>query len=110
MAPAEVVAEGRRSKEALERELGRPVNVMAYPYGDQDLLVRRAMAACGFAGAVTTAPGLSLGDNPMAMPRQLVDGADDLDRFVAKLGTPARATLDRRLRYRYVRWAGENLM
>jgi peptidoglycan/xylan/chitin deacetylase (PgdA/CDA1 family)/SAM-dependent methyltransferase len=111
VAPADMVAEGRRSKEALERELGRPVNVMAYPYGDQDLLVRRAMAACGFAGAVTTAPGFSrLGDNPMAMPRQLVDGADDLDRFVAKLGTPTRATLDRRLRYRYVRWAGENLM
>ena len=28
----------------------------------------------------------------MAMPRQFVDGADDLDRFVAKLGMPARAT------------------
>jgi peptidoglycan/xylan/chitin deacetylase (PgdA/CDA1 family)/SAM-dependent methyltransferase len=111
LAAAEMVAEGRRSKDALERGLGRPVNVMAYPYGDQDLPVRRAMAACGFAGAVTTAPGLSLlGDNPMALPRQLVDGADDLDRFVAKLGKPARATLDRRLRYRYVRWAGENLM
>ena len=31
----------------------------------------------------------------MAMPRQLVDGAGDLDRFVAKLGPPTRATLDR---------------
>jgi hypothetical protein len=51
-----------------------------------------------------------LGDNPMAIPRQLVDGTDDLDRFIAKLGRPERATLDRRARYRYVRWAGENLM
>ena len=108
---ADMLAEGRRCKERLERELGRPVTIMAYPYGDHDLLVRRGMAACGFTGAVTTAPGLSrLGDNPMAMPRQLVDGADDLDRFVAKLGRPERATIDRRLRYRYVRWAGENLM
>ena len=69
LAPADMLAEGRRSKERLERELGRPVVTMAYPYGDNDLLVRRAMAACGFAGAVTTAPGLSrLGDNPMAIP------------------------------------------
>jgi peptidoglycan/xylan/chitin deacetylase (PgdA/CDA1 family)/2-polyprenyl-3-methyl-5-hydroxy-6-metoxy-1,4-benzoquinol methylase len=111
LAPADMLAEGRRSKERLERELGRPVVTMAYPYGDNDLLVRRAMAACGFAGAVTTVPGLSrLGDNPMAIPRQLVDGTDDLDRFIAKLGRPERATLDRRARYRYVRWAGENLM
>ncbi|HEX2477666.1 MAG TPA: polysaccharide deacetylase family protein [Geminicoccaceae bacterium] len=111
LAPADMLAEGRRSKERLERELGRPVVSMAYPYGDNDLLVRRAMAACGFAGAVTTAPGLSrLGDNPMAIPRQLVDGTDNLDRFIAKLGRPERATLDRRARYRYVRWARENLM
>jgi peptidoglycan/xylan/chitin deacetylase (PgdA/CDA1 family) len=111
LAPEERVAKGRRAKAALERELGRPVTTMAYPYGDQDLLTRRAMAACGYLGAVTTAPGLSrLGDNPMALPRQLVDGADDLDRFVAKLGPPQRAALDRRLRYRYLRWAGENLM
>ena len=105
------MAEGRRSKERLERELGRPIVTMAYPYGDNDLLVRRAMAACGYAGAVTATPGLSrLGDNPMALRRQLVAGTDDLDAFIAKLGPPQRATLDRRLRYRYVRWAGENLM
>jgi peptidoglycan/xylan/chitin deacetylase (PgdA/CDA1 family)/SAM-dependent methyltransferase len=111
LAPADMLAEGRRSKERLERELGRPVVTMAYPYGDHDLLVRRAMAACGFAGAVTTAPGLSrLGDNPMAIPRQLADGTDNLDRFIAKLGRPERATLDRRARYRHVRWARENLM
>ncbi|MFZ1431104.1 MAG: polysaccharide deacetylase family protein [Geminicoccaceae bacterium] len=111
LAPADMLAEGRRSKDRLERELGRPVTTMAYPFGDNDLIVRRAMAACGFAGAVTTAPGLSrLGDNPMALPRQLIDGADDLDAFIAKLGRPRRATIDRRLRYRYVRWARENLI
>lgn len=109
--PAAVLAEGRRCKERLEREIGRPITTLAYPYGDNDLLVRRTMAACGYAGAVTTAPGLSrLGDNPMALPRQLIDGNEGFDRFVAKLGPPQRATIDRRLRYRYLRWAGENLM
>jgi peptidoglycan/xylan/chitin deacetylase (PgdA/CDA1 family) len=111
LSPAAMLAEGRRSKERLEREIGRPIVTMAYPYGDNDVVVRRAMAACGYVAAVTTARGRArFGDNPMALPRQLVDGADDLDRFVAKLGRPQRATIDRRLRYRYVRWAGENLM
>ena len=111
LAAAEMVAEGRRSKAALERELGQTIVTMAYPYGENNLLVRRAMAACGYLGAVTTLPNLSrLGDNPLALPRQLVDGGDDLDCFVAKLGPPERATLNRRLRYRYLRWAGENLM
>ena len=102
---ASEVVERRRSKEALEREPGRPAIVMAY-HGDQDLLVRRAMAACGFRARSRPRPASAFGDNLMAMLRQLVDGADDLDRFVAKLGMPTRATLDRRLRYRYVRWAG----
>ena len=76
----------------------------SYPFGDQNLLLRRAMAACGYAGAVTTSPGLSrLGDNLMALPRQIVLRDDDLDAFVAKLGAPERATLDRRLRFRYDR-------
>ena len=61
--------------------------------------------------ALTTEPGLGrLGDNPMAIPRQLIAGEDDLDAFVAKLGPPVRATLDRRLRYRYLRWTRKNLM
>jgi len=108
---AVVIAEGRRSKERLEGELGRPVTVMAYPYGDHDLRVRRAMATCGYHAAVTAQAGLSrLGDNPMALPRQLVDGNDDLDLFTAKLGRPEASRLSRQLRYRYFRWAAKNLL
>ncbi len=111
LAPAAAMAEGRRSKERLEGELGRPVTVMAYPYGDHNLLVRRAMAACGYRAAVTTQPGLSrLSDNPMSLPRQLVSGTDDLDLFITKLGRPEPARLSRRLRYRYLRWAAKNLL
>ncbi len=109
--PAQVMAEGRNAKARLEAELGRTVDLLAYPYGDQNLLVRRAMAACGYVAALTTEPGLGrLGDNPMAIPRQLIAGGDDLDAFVGKLGRPVRATLDRRLRYRYLRWTRKNLM
>ena len=106
-----LIAEGRVAKARLEAELGRTVELLAYPYGDQNLKVRRAMAGSGYRAAVTTQPGLSrLGDNPMALPRQLVAGGDDLDAFIAKLGPPARATFDRRLRYRYLRLARKNLM
>ena len=105
------MAEGRRSRERLEQELGRPIVCASYPFGDQNLLLRRAIAACGYAGAVTTSPGLSrLGDNLMALPRQIVFRDDDLDAYVAKLGAPERATLDRRLRFRYDRLVQNNLL
>ncbi len=108
---ARMVAEGRESRRRLEAELGRPVTIMAYPFGDENRLVRRAMAGCGYVAALTTRPGLSrLADNAMGMPRQLVAGDDDLDTFIGKLGRPSRATLDRRLRYAYLRRARANLM
>jgi peptidoglycan/xylan/chitin deacetylase (PgdA/CDA1 family)/SAM-dependent methyltransferase len=107
----ELIDEGRRSRARLEAELGRQVTVMSYPFGENDIRVRLAMAACGYRCAVTTEPGRSrLGDNPMALPRQEVCGDDDLDAFVAKLGTPERATVDRRIRFRYDRWIGRNLL
>ena len=87
--PADMLAEGRRSKERLEANSAGQSPSWPILLAIRTLLVRRAMAACGFIGAVTTAPGLSrLGDNPMALPRQLVDGADDMDAFIAKLGRP----------------------
>ena len=107
----ELIDEGRRSRARLEAELGREVTVMSYPFGENDIRVRLAMAACGYRCAVTTEPGCSrLGDNPMALPRQEVCGDDDLDAFIAKLGPPERATVDRRIRYRYARWMGRNLL
>ena len=75
LSEARMVAEGRESRRRLEAELGRPVTLMAYPFGDENRMVRRAMAGCGYVAALTTRPGLSrLGDNPMGMPRQLVGG------------------------------------
>jgi peptidoglycan/xylan/chitin deacetylase (PgdA/CDA1 family)/SAM-dependent methyltransferase len=111
LATRDLIDEGRRSRARLEGELGREVTVMSYPFGENDIRVRLAMAACGYRCAVTTAPGCSrLGDNPMALPRQEICGDDDLDAFIAKLGPPERATVDRRIRYRHARWMGRNLL
>jgi peptidoglycan/xylan/chitin deacetylase (PgdA/CDA1 family) len=108
---ARLVAEGIESRLRLESELGRPVTAMAYPYGDENRLVRRTMAGCGYVAALTTRPGLArLADDPMSMPRQLIAGDDDLDAFVAKLGRPTRATLDRRLVYAWRCRARTNLI
>jgi peptidoglycan/xylan/chitin deacetylase (PgdA/CDA1 family) len=105
-----IVAEGQRSRARLEQELGRPVTTMSYPFGDHDERVRLAMSFCGFRCAVTTEPGPSrLGDKAMALPRQEVRGDEDFEAFIAKLGRPERATIDRRLRYRWSRLIGRNL-
>ena len=108
---ARMVAEGRDSRQRLEAELGRPIVTMAYPFGEQNLMVRRAMAGCGYQAGLTTLPGLaSLGDNVMSMPRQLISGDEDFDAFVAKLGRPERATIDRRIRYAWARYGRQNLI
>lgn len=107
---ARVLDEGRRSRALLEENLGRPVTAMSYPFGDQDARVRMAMFACGYRVAVTTESSLSrLGDDPMALPRQEIRGDEGFEAFVAKLGRPARATIDRRLRYGWCRVVGRNL-
>lgn len=105
-----ILAEGRLSKQRLEAELGRPVSAMAYPHGEHNREVRRAMAMCGYRAAVTMHPGLSrLGDDPMAVRRQLVAGEDDLDALVAKLCLPKDHMAELRLRYRYARYVLKEL-
>jgi peptidoglycan/xylan/chitin deacetylase (PgdA/CDA1 family)/SAM-dependent methyltransferase len=107
---ADMLAEGQRSRERLAAELGRTVSMMAYPYGGNSDLVRCAMEPCGFAHAVTTNPGLSrLGDDPMALPRQEISGDDRIEDFIAKLGPPQQATIDRRIRYYFQRRSRRNL-
>lgn len=83
----EVLREGARARAVLERELGEPVLALAYPYGDHDAIVRRLAAACGYECAVTCDPDRSrLTDDPMALPRLEISGADDLAVFAAKVG------------------------
>lgn len=103
----DLIEELRGARVELEQQLGRPVTALAYPYGGHDSLVRNAAAACGYTAAVTIVPGPSrFGDDPLALPRVLVAGEDDLDRFVAGLGPAAEASLARRLAYRVARLRG----
>ena len=91
LSPRELHIEGVRSREVMERELGRAVNAIAYPYGDVDGVVGHVMRGCGFDCGLTYGTGLSqVHDDPMAIPRIEVSGFDDLDIFVGKLGSTTR--------------------
>lgn len=84
---ADLLWEGNRSRAVLERELGHPVTAMAYPYGAEDEVVRRAMLDCGFEAAFTIESGfVTLGDRAMSLRRLDIRGTDDLDVFAATVG------------------------
>src|SRR5690242_18720978 len=105
-----MLAEARLSREKIAAEVGGTVNVIAYPYGAHSERVRSAMESCGFGCAVTTDPGLSrLGDDHFGLPRQEITGTDRIEDFIAKLGPPQPATIDRRIRYYLDRRRRRNL-
>lgn len=57
LSPAQTWFELRRSRETLERHLGRPVHSFAYPYGAADRDVVGEARTAGYALAFTTRPG-----------------------------------------------------
>jgi peptidoglycan/xylan/chitin deacetylase (PgdA/CDA1 family) len=88
LSPADVVREGMRSRTILERQLGVPINVFAYPYGDTDQVVRHLIGACGYIFGLSCRPGLSrFEDSLLALPRVEVTGADRFQDFIAKLSS-----------------------
>jgi peptidoglycan/xylan/chitin deacetylase (PgdA/CDA1 family) len=92
VAPAELVDQERRARQTLERELGRAVTAIAYPYGDADEVVRQAARCAGYRIGIGTEPGLAtVWDDPMAIPRVEVRGDRDLAAFVEGLGRPRGA-------------------
>jgi len=68
-------------KAALERLLGRPVHLFAYPYGELDAETVAAVRDAGFRAAVTVNAGLvSAGGNRLLLPRvEIIQ--NDHDRF-----------------------------
>jgi peptidoglycan/xylan/chitin deacetylase (PgdA/CDA1 family) len=100
-ARAEIV----RSRETLERRLGRPVTGFAYPaglYGPRErLMVRDA----GFGWAVSCEPGTNaVGGDPFTLRRTQVDGRDRLVDFRAKLGGAHDSPLPLRTQWRRLRY------
>jgi hypothetical protein len=105
-----MLAEVRLSREKIAAEVGGAANVIAYPYGAHSERVRSAMESCGFGCAVSTDSGLSrLGDDHFGLPRQEITGTDGMEDFIAKLGPPQPATIDRRIRYYLDRRRRRNL-
>jgi len=75
------------SKETIEKEVGHPVSVLAYPYGDHDAVVEHEVARAGYAAALTSEVGLnSRATNPMKLRRIPVESDTTLDKFRARLG------------------------
>jgi peptidoglycan/xylan/chitin deacetylase (PgdA/CDA1 family) len=86
LSPTDIVREGMRSRTILEQKLGRSVQAIAYPYGDQDQVVRHLMGACGYLYGLTCRSGLSSQANDLLdLPRLEVRHTDTLADFVAKL-------------------------
>jgi peptidoglycan/xylan/chitin deacetylase (PgdA/CDA1 family) len=94
--PDELEGEVRGSKEDLEDLLGTPVTSFAYPAGLFDDRVVAAVAAAGFASAVTSSPGWwRPSAAPLRIPRSFVEDFSDAT-FLAAMqgGLNALGTLD----------------
>jgi peptidoglycan/xylan/chitin deacetylase (PgdA/CDA1 family) len=88
----QVEREARGSKERIEKEIGRPVKVFAYPNGapsDFNPAIEAVLKKVGFEAAFALTPGPSrLAETqrePMAIRRIAVHSKDTLPRFAAKL-------------------------
>lgn len=73
--PLEVYGELRHSRSRLERELGRRVDLVAYPYGANTALTRLLARRAGYRLGFGTQPGTLAGNrNRMALPRMPIAG------------------------------------
>ncbi|GEM_PF-571714 len=84
------------SKQDLERVLGHPVDLFAYPYGAVNSHVVALLQRAGFRGGILAGGGRAYSTAHLFdEPRILVDRGDDLTNFVAKVeGKPYRDTLN----------------
>lgn len=77
----------RESKSILEKETGRKVQFLAYPYGDYNDRVTAASARAGYSGAVTCDFGkVRRGSDPLRMKRIVIDKRMDFAEFRRYLG------------------------
>jgi len=75
------------SKRILEKETGRTVKFLAYPYGDYDTAVARSVAAAGYSAALTCDFGrVHRGSDPLRLKRMVVDKRMSFASFRRYLG------------------------
>ncbi|MEG3898512.1 MULTISPECIES: sulfotransferase [unclassified Microcoleus] len=70
LSPTEIVREGAKSCEILERGLGKSVRYFAYPYGDVDPIVAHLIGASGYTFGVSYGSEFSsFDDSLLSLPR-----------------------------------------
>ena len=86
----------RDSKKILERATGRPVVFLAYPYGEYDHKLTRAVTRAGYEGGLTCETGsVKSGSDPLRMKRLAVDKRMDFATFRHLHALSLRFHLDR---------------
>lgn len=89
LSDGEIVRDGEAARNTLGRELGHPVDCIAFPWGLSDGRVRAALAQAGYRIGVSVETRRSaLSDEPGCLPRIEIFGDDDLDSFARKLRLP----------------------
>ena len=77
----------KESKKVLEKETGRQVHFLAYPYGDYDRRVRENVAKAGYEAGLTCEYGrVRRGSDPMRMKRVAIEKSMDFAMFRHLLG------------------------
>lgn len=75
------------SRKTIEHETGKPVQFLAYPYGDYDHLLTAAVARAGYLGALTCDYGrIKKGSDPLRMKRFVIEKRVDFASFRHYLG------------------------
>src|ERR1051325_3529343 len=75
------------SRRILEKETGKSIEFLAYPYGDYDRRVREAVAKSGYEAALTCEYGrVRRGSDPMRMKRVAIEKSMDFAMFRHLLG------------------------
>jgi peptidoglycan/xylan/chitin deacetylase (PgdA/CDA1 family) len=86
LATDEIAHELSGSRRVIERELERPIDAIAYPYGSYDAVVEDLARASGYVFGLTCVPGPArFGDRPLALPRQEISGSTTFAEFVSAL-------------------------
>ncbi len=78
-----------KSKRILEAHTGKPVDLLAWPFGLHDRELEKRASAAGYVAAFTMErePARS-GNDPMAIPRYLITGEVSSRTFATIVGTP----------------------
>lgn len=76
-----------QSRRILEKETGKKVEFLAYPYGDYDERVAKATEAAGYSAALTCEFGrVKPGSDPLRMKRFVIDDRMDFAAFRKYMG------------------------